>query len=278
MGPAAGAFVGGIVLINFGWRWLFGVFGLGALVWLPIWYWAMPKEMPVAAHGAPEPANEDGNARTTDPSTLSILRLPAAWGSIIGQFCGNYFYYFLLAWLPSYLMQEEKFSIPEMSKLTSGVFFLIACTTLVCGYISDIWIASGSSPSVVRRTFSAGGLVLASLLIPFSLVRGHWSLVLLGLASMGQGAYASNHWAITQTLAGPKMAGRWSSLQNGFANFAGVAAPWLSGFIIQRFGSARLAFTVAGLVAGTGGVLFGLLVRRVEVVDWDALARGGRTS
>jgi sugar phosphate permease len=70
------------------------------------------------------------------------------------------------------------------------------------------------------------------------------------------------------------MAGRWSSLQNGFANFSGIAAPWLTGLILQREGSMRLAFTVTGVVTLIGGVTFGLLVRRVEQVDWVALARG----
>ena len=34
LGPAAGAFVGGMVLVHFGWRMLFVFFGLGALVWI----------------------------------------------------------------------------------------------------------------------------------------------------------------------------------------------------------------------------------------------------
>ena len=46
-----------------------------------------------------------------EPSIAKMLRLPCAWGSFIGHFCGNYFYYFLLAWLPTYLVQEEHLSI-----------------------------------------------------------------------------------------------------------------------------------------------------------------------
>ena len=43
LGPAAGAFVGGVVLVHFGWRMLFVFFGVGALVWLLPWYLAMPR-------------------------------------------------------------------------------------------------------------------------------------------------------------------------------------------------------------------------------------------
>ncbi len=277
LGPAAGAFVGGLVLVHFGWRMLFVFFGLGALIWLPFWYKVMPpgeangEERRSVEKHADEHRSELGNAE--NPSIAKMLRLQCAWGSFLGHFCGNYFYYFLLTWLPTYLVQEEHLSIGAMSRLTSAVFFLIACSTLVAGFLSDRLIAGGASPTIVRRSVTSGGLVLASCLIPFSLVHGNPALALglLALACTGQGAYASNHWAITQTLAGPVMAGRWSSLQNGIANFSGIVAPWLTGLIVQTQGSARLAFTVTGVVALIGGLSWGLLVRRVEPVRWEEI-------
>jgi MFS transporter, ACS family, D-galactonate transporter len=278
LGPAVGTFVGGVVLVHLGWRMLFVFFGLGALLWLPLWYWAMPRS---TASGAEQTAGETeaeavaplGDA---EPSFRKMLQLPCAWGSFLGHFCGNYFYYFLLAWLPAYLVQEEHLSIGEMSRLTSGVFLVIACSTLVCGFVSDRLIGSGASPTFVRRTLASGGLVLASTLILFSLVRENAPLALcfLAIACIGHGAYASNHWAITQTLAGPVMAGRWSSLQNGVANFSGIVAPILTGWIVQTYGSARLAFMATGVVALAGGLSWGLLVRRVEPVKWEEIGKG----
>lgn len=278
LGPAAGAFVGGVVLIHYGWRMLFFAFGLGALVWLPFWYWAMPKSGGRSEQLDTAEAGGDVNVAAGDdaaPSIVKMLRLPCAWGSFVGHFCGNYFYYFLLAWLPTFLVQEEHLSIGSMSQLTSAVFVLIACSTLVCGFVSDRLIARGVSPTIVRRSLASGGLVLASTLIPLSAVHGSPALALslLAIACMGHGAYASNHWAITQTLAGPVMAGRWSSLQNGFANFSGIVASVLTGWIMQNYGSARLAFTVTGVVALIGGLSWGLLVRRVEPVSWAAIGK-----
>jgi len=269
LGPAAGAYVGGLVLGSFGWRAMFGFFGLGALLWLPFWYWAMPSgEASAAAKDADALAVPASSG--AEPSIAKMLRMPCAWGSFVGHFCGNYFYYFLLSWLPAYLQQEVHLSIGAMSRLVSAVFFVIACSTLVCGFASDRLIARGASPTFVRRTLASGGLVLASTLILFSMVRGHpiLALSILIIACMGQGAYASNHWAVTQTLAGPVMAGRWSSLQNGVANFSGIVGPVLTGWIMQKYGSMRPAFTVAGVVALIGGLAWGLLVRRVEPVDW----------
>jgi MFS family permease len=270
LGPAAGAFAGGLVLVHLGWRMLFGIFGVGALAWMVPWYFAMPR----GEKSAKAERRQQSAAKFNSGSTGSIakmLQLRCAWGAILGHFSGNYFYYFLLAWLPTYLVQEEHLSIRSMSRLAAAVFLLIACTTMLAGWISDRLIGRGVSATRVRLTLVVGGQAVSSCLLALTVVHGH-PLVALGLltiASIGHGSYASNHWAITQTLAGPAMAGRWSSLQNGVANFAGIAAPWVTGMIVQRIGSAHLAFVVTGGVALVGALSWGLLVRRVEPVNWE---------
>jgi len=261
LGPAVGAFVGGLLLVHFGWRILFIVLGAGGLLWLAPWLQNMPHtERHVAAEGsAPSPAFSE------------LLRTKSAWGTFIGHFCGNYFFYFLIAWLPNYLVHEENLSIRSMSRVTSAVFLLIATSTLVTGWVSDRLIAKGSSTTRVRRSVVVGGLAVASCLLLLMFVHGNMAIsnALLAVACVGYGAYASNHWATSQTLAGPAMAGRWTSLQNGCSNLSGIVAPWVAGWIVQVNGSSRLAFVIAGAVALAGAGLFALLVRRVEPVLWS---------
>ncbi len=265
MGPAAGVFVAGLILAHLGWRSLFIIFGLGGMLWLLPWGKVMPQVEP------PENRALTQEFLEARHSMVKILKHRSAWGTFIGHFCGNYFYYFLLAWLPRYLMDEEHLSVELMSNVTSGLFFLIGCSTLLAGWISDRLVARGVSPSIARRGAAAGGLAVASCLVFSSLVSGHQvaSLALLAFCCIGYGAFSSNHWAITQTLAGPAMAGRWSSLQNGMANFSGILAPWVAGLVLARQGSSRLAFSIAGAVALTGALAWGLLVWRVEPVNWE---------
>jgi cyanate permease len=85
---------------------------------------------------------------------------------------------------------------------------------------------------------------------------------------MAFGTYTSNHWAITQTLAGPLMAGRWTSLQNGIGNLSGIVAPWLAGSIAEASGSSKLAFVISALIAIAGAVVWGVVVGPVEEVRW----------
>ncbi len=265
MGPAAGVFIAGLILVHMGWRMLFILFGIGGLLWLLPWGKVMPH---VEQHEGKPLAQDFLEARH---SLVKILSRKAAWGTFIGHFCGNYFYYFLLAWLPRFLVQEEHLSVETMSNVTSGLFFLIGCSTLIAGWVSDRLVARGVSPSIARRGMAAGGLGVASCLVFSSLLSGHpiASLTLLAICCVGYGAFSSNHWAITQTLAGPSMAGRWSSLQNGVANFSGIMAPWVAGLVLEHEGSSRLAFSIAGAMSLTGALAWGVLVRRVEPVHWE---------
>jgi ACS family D-galactonate transporter-like MFS transporter len=262
LGPAVGAFIGGLLLVHAGWRMLFVVLGAGGLLWLIPWVRAMPRT---------ERKREAEDA-TPLPSIAKLLRVGSAWGTFLGHFCGNYFFYFLLAWLPNYLVVEEKLSIGAMSRLTSAVFLLIASSTLVTGWISDRLIAGGCSPTRVRRTVVVGGLAVASSFLALGFLHRNLavSVGVLAVGCVGYGEYSSNHWAISQTLAGPAMAGRWTSLQNGIGNLSGIAAPWIAGLIVQINGSSRLAFAVAGAVALAGAFFWAILVPRVEPVQWEA--------
>ena len=124
LGPAVGAFLGGLLLVHIGWRMLFIALGAGGLLWVLPWLRMMPR----FGHRA------DGGDATPIPSIARLLRVKCAWGTFLGHFCGNYFLYFLLAWLPIYLVREEKLPVGPMSRLASAVFLLIASSTLVTGW------------------------------------------------------------------------------------------------------------------------------------------------
>lgn len=225
LGPALGAFVGGLLLVHLGWRMLFLVLGAGGLLWVLPWLRAMPDSARSAATESAAPI----------ASIAKLLQLRCAWGTFLGHFCGNYFFYFLLAWLPIYLVREEKLSIGLMSRVMTAVFLWIAGSTVAAGWISDRAITRGSSPTRVRLGVVVGGLIGASSLLALAFIhaRPALSIGVLAIACAGYGAFASNHWALSQTLSGPAMAGRWSSLQNGIAN---LSASSLRGY---RGGSCR---------------------------------------
>jgi MFS transporter, ACS family, D-galactonate transporter len=258
LGPALGTLIGGALLVTVGWRMFFVVLGVASLVWLIPWLRWMPK------------LESTGDANARGPATVEILGTRSAWGAFLGHFCGNYFWFFLLTWLPTYLVKERGFEQSAMIRISSIAYFAIAAATMSAGWISDRWIRAGGSPTRVRKTIVCCGLGFSTVILPVAVVRDpRVSIALLFVACMAFGAYTSNHWAITQTLAGPLAAGRWTSLQNGIGNLSGIVAAWLTGAVVQRTGSFALPFAIAAAIAVTGALLWGIVVEEVKPVAWE---------
>jgi ACS family D-galactonate transporter-like MFS transporter len=87
------------------------------------------------------------------------------------------------------------------------------------------------------------------------------------------GMYASNTFAISQTLAGAGAAGRWTSIQNGVGNLAGVAAPWVTGWVVDRSGHFYIAFLVTAMMALASALAYVFGMGKVEPVKWSVTAK-----
>jgi MFS transporter, ACS family, D-galactonate transporter len=261
VGPALGILVGGLLVAQLGWRIFFFVLGGGSLLWLLPWSAWMPQGKAVASR-------ED--ARDI-PSIAAILRERSAWFTAFGLFCGNYYWYFLITWLPAYLEKERHFPKTKMAVFGWFPFVMISFSCVISGWLSDHLIARGNSPTRVRKTFAGLGLTGATILVPVVLVKdADVSMALLSIACLFFGIYTSNLFAITQTLAGPAAAGKWTSFQNGFGNLAGVLAPFLTGFVVDKTGEFYLAFVVAAAFALTGAGMFVLGVGPIRRVQFRA--------
>ena len=136
--------------------------------------------------------------------------------------------------------------------------------------MSDRWIVAGGTPSLVRKTLTGGGIALSGIFIGLAVVSGPvWCMVAINLGVICFGVFASNLWAITQTLAGPMATGRWTGFQCSFGNFAGIVAPALTGFILQRTGHFYWAFAIVTAFALASAASWIFLVGPVAPVVWE---------
>jgi ACS family D-galactonate transporter-like MFS transporter len=258
LGPGFGMLLGGMLMGRFGWRPFFMVLGVVSLLWLVPWIKWMPQgsgSARVEAKGA--------------PSFIQFLRLRSAWGTSAGLFCVNYVSYFLITWLPFYLVRERHFSMDAMARAGGAIYLVSAGFTTLCGWASDRWIVAGGTPTLVRKAFVGGGLAFAGICLSLSAIGSPAVCVaMLLLGMMGFGASSSNVWAITQRLAGPQAAGRWTGFQNFVGNLAGVIAPTVTGFVVDRTGHFYWAFAIVTAVALIGTLSWAFVVGPVEQVIW----------
>ncbi|HEV1994081.1 MAG TPA: hypothetical protein VGR03_07115, partial [Candidatus Acidoferrum sp.] len=129
----------------------------------------------------------------------------------------------------------------------------------------------GGSPTLVRKTFAGVGAGSAGLLLLGCALAGpRASVILLLLAFAAGGMCGSNIWAITQTLAGPKMAGRWTGFQNFLGNLAGVIAPAVTGFVADYTGHFLVAFVIMAIVGLLASLSYIFVIGPVKEIAWEA--------
>lgn len=259
LGPGLGILFGGMLMARYGWRPLFVVLGLASILWVVPWLLSMPSSR----------SSHFERRRGTAPGMRELLHLRSFWGTCAGLFCCNYVNYFLVTWLPYFLVRDRHFTMEQMAKLGGIAYIAAACGALLAGRLSDRWLSAGASTSLVRKTITGGGLALSGVFLGFATVSETAvcaAALILGVIFFG--VCASNVWAITQTLAGPAAAGRWTGFQNFAGNMAGIAAPTLTGWILSRTGEFDWAFLVTVAVALIGMASWVFLVGRVEPVIW----------
>jgi len=243
-------------MARYGWRPVFIGIGLISLLWLPAWIRWMPRGR--------EPA---GSAAGTG-GFADILRQRSFWGVCAGHFSANYLLYFMLTWLPFYLVRERHLSMQSMARTASIYYLVDAVSAIATGLLSDVWIRKGYTPTLVRKTVMAIGYTIACVAMVGFAAGPQIYLPWLMAAGVGCGMAGSGIFAFTQTLAGPHAAGRWAGLQNGFANFAGVVAPALTGFVVDRTSSFAAPLAITAAVLMLGGLAWIFVVGRVEQVSW----------
>lgn len=287
-GPAFGLFFGGILMGKYGWRSFFIVLGLLSLLWLLPWLRWMPRdrgESSAASYpGPPQPfgsaqnkneaATEDRRSHEERPGILEILKLRSAWGTCAALASLNYLSYFFLTWMPQYLVRGRNFSMNQMAAVMGAAYVVCALVAATSGWLSDRWIAAGATPTLVRKGFTSIGMAGAAIfVVPCVLADPKVATVMVILVAASLGMSSSNVWAITQTLAGPRAAGRWTGIENFVGNLGGALAPILTGFVLGRTGHYFWAFAITAAVSLLSALSWAFWIGPVKPVVWAPRAR-----
>ncbi|HEX6741734.1 MAG TPA: MFS transporter [Sphingomicrobium sp.] len=258
IGPAAGTLIGGIILANSGWRAIFIVFGLVTLTWLLPWQREV-RRLP----------RVDEN-ESSDVPVRKVLGQWSLWAMSIGHAASNFAFYFLLAFTPLYLVQHEGMSIQLMTLVTTLGYATQGATAFAIGIWSDRWTRSGRSEARIRRVFLTVGQVLTGVAL-VAITMTHDALMigtLLCVAGFATAFLPTNLYAVAQMFAGPRAAGTWVGLQNGFGNISGIIGPVIQGILIDQK-SYDAAFYLAAAVAVFGGFWWAVCVPPIRQVDLD---------
>ncbi|MBI1897983.1 MAG: MFS transporter [Acidobacteria bacterium] len=258
LGPAVGAPIAAFLIAGYGWRSMFYLTGLISIVWLLPWLVLVPRD---AGRQAAIPA---GGAPLELPF-WRVIKHPAIWGIVAGTFSYSCFLYFCLTWLPAYFKEQRKLPLEQMGLYTMFSFGGMAVTAIAAGWAADRLIARGGDPVKVRRGFTIAGLLLAATEVFGAAAPTAGLALFFAVFSLGGlGVATANYWALTQTIVPGAAIGRIGGLQNTASNLAGVAAPILTGWLIETTGSYEAPMQAIAVLLILGAVSYAVLVRRME--------------
>jgi MFS family permease len=265
VGPAIGTVLGGLLMPIYGWRAVFVLFG--ALSLIGVWPMARLRLQRVAGSG--KERSIEGS-----PTFSVILRQRGLWGASVGLFASNYNFYFILAWLPDYLVKEREFSMSRMAAVAGSAYLINALSALAAGWAAGVWTRSGRSANGLYKSLMAFAHIASMVaMVGMTFLPVEGCIACLCLFEIGIGVSSPGVYAIPQIIAGPAATGRWVGVQNGIGNLAGILAPTITGILLDVTGHFSSAFVLAGALNVLGLVGWLWMLPRIEPLDWSRAAR-----
>jgi ACS family glucarate transporter-like MFS transporter len=273
LGPVVGPAITVSLMLAFGWRAVFLIFGAAGLVIALLWYifdtqtprenkWVNEAELKIIA--GPDYVPSAAPVAVVKKAKLApwskFMGSTQFWAIALQYFITDYVMYVFLAWLPLYLMEAQKFSLKSMGIAASFPWLALFIATMTTGWVADKMVAAGMSKFHARTTFGSAGLIICCVTLYLGAIATvPWQNVMWMSFSLGAlGLTFNASWAACLDIGG-KYSGSVSGWMNLWGNIGGVLAPVITAWIATKY-SWRAAIIVTSASAFIG-VLAWFLVR-----------------
>ncbi len=254
----------GWLLWAFGWQMIFLVTGAIAIVWAITWllYYRNPEDHPGANEAerlflAKNIAKISRTEAGAQASWKQLLSNRNVLGLSLGHAAMLFNLYFLMSWLPTYLIQQH-----HLTALNTGIYGSIPWLFGLLGVIvggrgSDILIKRGWPIIKARKVFLVVGMVLAmTCLLTVYVDTLAAAIACLCVAVFGIFLTNSVVWAANAEISPLNQEGVVAAIENCFGNIGGLTAPIIVGFLLQATGSWTAPMASAAVVALVGAGLY----------------------
>jgi MFS family permease len=211
---------------------------------------------------------EDENAETGGSlqGIGYLLGRRKTWGLALGYASYTYAYYVLLTWLPGYL--EKEFGV---NLLKGGIYSMIPWLVaviaqfLIAGVLMDRWTRRSGDITRVRRI-----VLVTSMLAALAVTGAAYAdtigvaLVFLSIGAAGLAVSVPAGSSIVSLIAPQGYTGSLAGIVNFVANLIGIAAPIVTGMVVDRTGSFAGAFIATGVILVVGILCYTVVLGRMD--------------
>src|SRR5580693_2832502 len=270
----------GILLLRFGWRWSFAATGFISLLFFASFYafYRNPSEdsrlsnaeRRFIAKGGAQPEDQAKSAKGAP--LLYLLGQRRVCGLALGFFGYNYTFYLLLTWLPSYFLAAHHVDLLHSVAYTSVPWLFATLTDLIVGgWLVDKLIQSGWNAVRVRQAVLIGGtsLGLGILGTAFSGTAAS-AIFWISISIGGLSAASPVGWSIPSLIAPKESVGTVGGILNFSNQLAAIAAPIVTGYVVQSTHAYSWAFVVATAILLISIAAYIFLLGRMEPVPEPA--------
>jgi len=189
-----------------------------------------------------------------------LLRRKKVIGLALGYGSYNYVFYLLLTWLPVYLSRTLHIDLAH-SFLYTGVPWLVATATdvVIGGWLVDTLIRLGWNADRVRRVVLVCGTALGLGILGAARAQTPaQALLWISVSIGGLSAAAPVGWSVPSLIAPGNSVGKLGGIMNFSNQISGIAAPFITGYLVNGRQSFAAAFFVAAayLVIGVASYIF----------------------
>jgi MFS family permease len=253
IGLAVGTTIDVWLLVEFGWRSLFFRTGLAGLLWLIPWLTLYPRA----------PAVRREHVRV---DWRRLVRNRALLSMSLGFFCWDYFWYFIISWLPSYLYNVRHVQLTRVAIFGALPYVIFAAGEGLGAWGAEALVRRGADLSRVTKGFIAAGFAIGVLVVPAALADSPAvSITFLMLAALS-GISCGNMLAVPRICAPDDEVALWTGVQNFAGNIGGVIAPAATGFAIASTGSYVSSFFIVGAILVVGIVAYVFMLPSLTTV------------
>ena len=267
--PVSGWLLGVHWLGLAGWRWLFIVEGIPAIVFgvITVFYltdwpreasWLSPEERAWITSELERETLEKRVARS--PRTWESLRHPAVLRLTLIYFCATSCTYGLSIWLPTFLKRSS-----GMSNFTVTLLTILPYVALLAAIVLNGWHSDHTGE---RRWHTAIPLITTAVAFALLILPGisFWFAFACVTAASCANAFLPSFWAIPYTFLTESAAAASTGLVNSVGNLGGLVAPWVVGYFLDRTRSFTPGFVyvIASLVVAVT-LLLTLRIRSTEI-------------